>query len=134
METILFIASAIALHIPLQILRHTIIKFNRMSDYNPSDAFMYSVENGRFDDSETYILGIVGYVSSLGLALVPLFATIHINWLLLILANALYSFIVAPWVGFIVMPFMKIYSRNQIKRYMFRYLLFGIAFSVWAII
>lgn len=109
----LFILSAIFFHIPSGIYKDTFRRFKRMELYNPDKAFSFEVQNGNPLESNSITALVL--LSSLLLALIPLFLGLELHWLIIIIGNTLFSYFVAPMVAFLVYPKDAIYTNKVLK-------------------
>lgn len=109
----LFILSAIFFHIPSGIYKDTFRRFKRMELYNPDKAFSFEVQNG--NPLEGNSITALVLLSSLLLALIPLFLGLELHWLIIIIVNTLFSYFVAPMIAFLVYPKDAIYTNKVLK-------------------
>ncbi|MFC4738978.1 hypothetical protein ACFO3U_03135 [Flavobacterium ponti] len=133
MSTFIFIISAILLHIPSGIYKDTIRRFKRMEEFNPDKAYSFQVTNGHPLDNST--LSGLALFSSIILALIPIFQALSINWILIIIINTLFSFLIAPVIAFIFYPKGVIYTNRRLKIKTFQHIglaiiLLIVAFSI----
>jgi hypothetical protein len=113
MATVLFLLSAILFHLPSGIYKDTFRRFKRMELYNPDKAFSFEVQNGNPLENNS-ITGLV-LLSSLLLALIPLILGLDFNWIIIIIANTLFSYFIAPMIAFVVYPKDAIYTNKVLK-------------------
>ncbi len=113
MATVLFLLSAILFHLPSGIYKDTFRRFKRMELYNPDKAFSFEVQNGNPLENNS-ITGLV-LLSSLLLALIPLILGLDFHWIIIIIANTLFSYFIAPMIAFVVYPKDAIYTNKILK-------------------
>lgn len=113
MATVLFLLSAILFHLPSGIYKDTFRRFKRMELYNPDKAFSFEVQNGNPLENNS-ITGLV-LLSSLLLALIPLILGLDFHWIIIIIANTLFSYFIAPMIAFVVYPKDAIYTNKVLK-------------------
>lgn len=113
MATVLFLLSAILFHLPSGIYKDTFRRFKRMELYNPDKAFSFEVQNGNPLENNL-ITGLV-LLSSLILALIPLILGLNFHWMIIIIANTLFSYFIAPMIAFVVYPKDAIYTNKVLK-------------------
>ena len=113
MATVLFLLSAILFHLPSGIYKETFRRFKRMELYNPDKAFSFEVQNGNPLENNS-ITGLV-LLSSLLLALIPLILGLDFHWIIIIIANTLFSYFIAPMIAFVVYPKDAIYTNKVLK-------------------
>lgn len=113
MATVLFLLSAILFHLPSGIYKDTFRRFKRMELYNPDKAFSFEVQNGNPLENNS-ITGLV-LLSSLILALIPLILGLDFHWIIIIIANTLFSYFIAPMIAFVVYPKDAIYTNKVLK-------------------
>ena len=113
MSTVLFLFSAILFHLPSGIYKDTFRRFKRMELYNPDKAFSFEVQHGNPLESNS-ITGLV-LLGSLLLALIPLFLGLDFHWIIIIIANTLFSYFIAPMIAFVVYPKDAIYTNKVLK-------------------
>ncbi len=113
MATVLFLLSAILFHLPSGIYKDTFRRFKRMELYNPDKAFSFEVQNGNPLENNS-ITGLV-LLSSLLLALIPLILELNFHWMIIIIANTLFSYFIAPMIAFVVYPKDAIYTNKVLK-------------------
>lgn len=113
MATVLFLLSAILFHLPSGIYKETFRRFKRMELYNPDKAFSFEVQNGNPLENNL-ITGLV-LLSSLILALIPLILGLNFHWMIIIIANTLFSYFIAPMIAFVVYPKDAIYTNKVLK-------------------
>lgn len=113
MATVLFLLSAILFHLPSGIYKDTFRRFKRMELYNPDKAFSFEVQNGNPLENNS-ITGLV-LLSSLILALIPLILGLNFHWMIIIIANTLFSYFIAPMIAFVVYPKDAIYTNKVLK-------------------
>lgn len=114
MATVLLLLSAILFHLPSGIYKDTFRRFKRMELYNSDKAFSFEAQNGNPLESNS-ITGLV-LLSSLLLALIPLFLALDFHWIIIIIANTLFSYFIAPMIAFVVYPKDAIYT-NKVFRF-----------------
>ncbi len=113
MATVLFLLSAILFHLPSGIYKDTFRRYKRMELYNPDKAFSFEVQNGNPLENNS-ITGLV-LLSSLLLALIPLILGLDFHWIIIIIANTLFSYFIAPMIAFVVYPKDAIYTNKVLK-------------------
>lgn len=113
MATVLFLLSAILFHLPSGIYKDTFRRFKRMELNNPDKAFSFEVQNGNPLENNS-ITGLV-LLSSLLLALIPLILGLNFHWMIIIIANTLFSYFIAPMIAFVVYPKDAIYTNKVLK-------------------
>ena len=113
MATVLFLLSAILFHLPSGIYKDTFRRYKRMELYNPDKAFSFEVQNGNPLENNS-ITGLV-LLSSLLLALIPLILGLDFHWIIIIIANILFSYFIAPMIAFVVYPKDAIYTNKVLK-------------------
>ena len=84
-----------------------------MELYNPDKAFSFEVQNGNPLENNS-ITGLV-LLSSLLLALIPLILGLDFHWIIIIIANTLFSYFIAPMIAFVVYPKDAIYTNKVLK-------------------
>lgn len=123
MTTVLFLFSAILFHLPSGIYKDTFRRFKRMEQYNPDEAFSFEVQNGTpLENNSTTALVIL---SSFLLALIPLLIGFDFHWLLIVIANTLFGYFIAPMIAFVVYQKNAIYTNKVLKHKTFQFI--GIA-------
>lgn len=110
MTIVLFLLSAILFHLPSGIYKDTFRRFKRMELHNPDEAFSFEAQNGNPLESNS-TTGLV-LLSSLLLALIPLFIALDFHWTIIIIANTLFSYFIAPMIAFVVYPKDAIYTNK----------------------
>ena len=113
MITFLFLLSAILFHLPSGIYKDTFRRYKRMELYNPDKAFSFEVQNG--NPLENNSITTLVLLSSLLLALIPLFIGLNLHWLIIIICNTLFSCFIAPMIAFFVYPKDVIFTNKVLK-------------------
>ena len=65
-------------------------------------------------------------ISSLFLALLPLFNLIDLHWFWLVLINIGFSLFITSWISFIIIPEKIIFGKEQFKKISIKLTLIGI--------
>lgn len=107
-----FMVSSYCLHLPKSILKDTIRKYKRMKYYNPELAKIYIIENGSFEVDKKSSFTLWCNISSLLLAPIPLILAFGKYWIIIIIANTLFSYILTPFLAFFIIPTTSISSKK----------------------
>ena len=127
METILLLLSFISLHFSAGLLKEIERKYKRMKYYGSSAV--YDFENQiTSQDTPTANFPMVGLslISSLFLALFPLYNLIDLDWYWLIIINIGFSLIATPFIPSIIFPEKLIIGKKEFRKISINLTLIGI--------
>ncbi len=117
MKSVLLIISILCLHYPLGLFKDTMRRYNRMKYYGTE--WKYQFANAISPIESNPITRFPGFLTasfaSFILALFPMFELFNIHWILIIFINLMITYIFAPMLAFITIPFRKILMKRLLK-------------------
>ena len=115
MKIALLILSAVIFHLPHSFFEDTMRRYHRMRYYNPENADLYELNNGGLTSFRP--INILGYVLSLGIALIPLFKVFPPSrWYIIIPANILYMAVFSSFLAYFLYPTLAIFPKGTLKK------------------